>query len=79
MSENNEQGKIEIDITIGINNGGPIICGVLGRVRLAFDVAGEAVEIASKMNFYGIPGFIQITETTYNIVKYQINEVERKR
>lgn len=70
LSEDNRIGKIKFDIKIGINSGGPVICGVLGRIKPSFEIVGDVVNIASQLNRYCLPGFIQISDSTYNNVKY---------
>ena len=70
LSEDNRIGKIKFYIKIGINSGGPVICGVLGRIKPSFEIVGDVVNIASQLNRYCLPGFIQISDSTYNNVKY---------
>ncbi|OHT03469.1 Adenylate and Guanylate cyclase catalytic domain containing protein [Tritrichomonas foetus] len=57
-------------ITVGLNTGGPINCGILGHTRPVFDIIGDSVNVASRMNSSGIPGLIQITESTYEDIKF---------
>jgi class 3 adenylate cyclase len=49
---------------IGINSG-PAIAGVIGTAKFHYDLWGDMVNIASRMESQGEPGHIQITQTTY--------------
>jgi guanylate cyclase len=62
-----ENGK-RVHIRVGINSG-PLVAGVVGRRKFQYDVWGEAVNIASRMESQGIPDQIQITGVTYNLIK----------
>ncbi len=53
---------------IGINSG-PAIAGVLGFKKFAYDVWGDTVNVASRMESQGMPGRIQITQDTYELIK----------
>lgn len=54
----------DLGIRIGIHTG-HVIAGVIGISRYQFDVWGEAVNVASRMESSGLPGRIQVSETTY--------------
>lgn len=56
------------DIRIGINTG-PVVAGVVGTKKFAYDVWGDTVNIASRMESNSQPGRINISENTYNIIK----------
>ncbi|MGF1536172.1 MAG: adenylate/guanylate cyclase domain-containing protein [Elainellaceae cyanobacterium] len=57
------QGR-PLSIRIGINTG-PVIAGVIGRKRFVYDLWGDAVNIASRMESQGEPGGIQVTEAVW--------------
>lgn len=58
-----------IRLRIGINSGA-VIAGVIGRTRFIYDLWGDAVNIASRMNSHGLAGEIQVTESTYQLLRY---------
>ena|GEM_PF-1060601 len=59
-----------LSIRIGINTG-PVVAGIIGRKKFVYDLWGDTVNIASRMESHGIPGGIQVSETTHNYLKNQ--------
>ncbi len=53
---------------IGLNSG-PLIAGVIGRRKFIYDLWGDAVNTASRMESHATGGAIQITEATYELIK----------
>ena len=58
-----------LHLRIGINTGGPVVGAVIGIKKFAYDVWGDAVNIASRMESHGQPGHIHVTAATYERLK----------
>lgn len=70
------KGEVFFEARIGIHTG-PIIAGVVGVKKFAYDIWGDTVNIASRMESSGQVGKVNISENTYQLVKDQFNFEER--
>ncbi|NJN72766.1 MAG: DUF3365 domain-containing protein [Limnothrix sp. RL_2_0] len=64
----NKKNGIHIALRIGINSG-PVVAGVIGTKKFIYDLWGDAVNTASRMESHGVPESIQVTEETYQLLK----------
>lgn len=71
----NEQ---EWTIRIGINSG-PVVAGIIGTRKFSYDLWGDTVNIASRMESYGQPGRVHVSEATKNLLagQYDFEPVEQ--
>lgn len=71
--ENLQRDKIDkglpyFQVRIGIHTG-PIVAGVVGTKKFAYDIWGDTVNLAARMESSGAPGKLNISQTTYELVK----------
>ena len=66
--ERNITGIEGWELRIGIHTG-PIVAGVVGKRKYAYDIWGDTVNIASRMESSGEAGRVNISSTTYSFIK----------
>jgi adenylate cyclase len=65
-----------LGLRIGIDTG-PVVAGVIGRSRFGYDLWGDTVNTASRMESHALPGTIQVTERTRDLLADRF-ELERR-
>jgi guanylate cyclase len=76
LRKRTEEGGEQYEIRIGIHSG-PVVAGVVGDRKFAYDIWGDTVNLASRMESSGETGKINISGATYELVKEKVHCVYR--
>uniref|UniRef100_A0A3Q1HY80 Adenylate cyclase type 1 n=1 Tax=Anabas testudineus TaxID=64144 RepID=A0A3Q1HY80_ANATE len=76
LDEINYQSYNEFVLRVGINVG-PVVAGVIGARRPQYDIWGNTVNVASRMDSTGVPGKIQVTEEVHRLLNTNYDMVCR--
>lgn len=68
LQQRENEGKVVFEIRIGIHTG-PVVAGIVGVKKFAYDIWGDTVNIASRMESSGEAGKVNISGSTYELVK----------
>ena len=72
LEDRNSKNEIQWKMRIGIHSG-PIVAGVVGKKKYAYDIFGDTVNTASRIETNGEVGKINISQTTYDLIKGKYN------
>ena len=62
------QGGWDLQMRIGSCTG-PVIAGIIGQNKFIYDLWGDTVNTASRMESHGVPGRTQVAATTYELLR----------
>ena len=68
MHQRESISEIPLKLRIGINSG-TVVAGIVGTTRFHYDVYGDMVNTASRLESHGLPGKILVGRPTYELIK----------
>ena len=75
-AKRDEEGKVRFDARIGIHSG-PIIAGVVGAKKFAYDIWGDTVNVAARLESQSAAQKINISDSTYQLIKEHYQCIRR--
>jgi adenylate cyclase len=77
VNDFNKKQGLDFSVRIGINSG-PVIAGVVGKKKYAYDLWGDTVNVASRMETSGAPGQIHLSDNTYRLISDKYSFTRRE-
>ncbi|MBK9285857.1 MAG: HD domain-containing protein [Sphingobacteriaceae bacterium] len=72
LHERGKRSKIKWEMRVGVHSG-PLVAGVVGTKKFTYDIWGDTVNTGSRMESNSEPGRINISQTTFDLIKHQFN------
>jgi class 3 adenylate cyclase len=69
IEDTNSALDISLAIRVGINSGGPLVAGVLGTDKPLFDILGDTINVAARLQSTDVAGNVQVSESTYKLTQ----------
>jgi PAS domain S-box-containing protein len=70
LEDVNQKLGANLQVRVGANSGGPVLAGVLGTDKPVFDIIGDPINVAARLQTTDVPGKVQIPQSTYELVAH---------
>jgi adenylate cyclase len=67
LARYNDRSRYQLEVRIGVSSG-PAVAGVIGKRKFLYDLWGDVVNVASRMESHGVPGRIQVADATRRLL-----------
>ena len=74
LAEYNKSAKIQFNIRIGLNSG-PVTAGIIGRTKFIYDVWGDTVNVASRMETAANAGGIRVSQSVFKKIDSKVHGI----
>ena len=78
LEEVNIKLNANLQLRVGANTGGPLLAGVLGTDKPVFDIIGDPINVAARLQTTDVPGKIQIPKSTYDLICEEDFKIEER-
>jgi len=72
LQQDFQVNEMHLEVRIGIGTG-PVVAGVVGKKKFIYDLWGDTVNLASRITSEGVPGIVQVDETTYRKLRHSFD------
>jgi class 3 adenylate cyclase len=78
LDDVNQALSATLQVRAGVNSGGPVIAGVLGTDRPVFDIIGDPINVAARLQTTDVPGKVQIPQSTFELIQGGHFKIEQR-
>jgi PAS domain S-box-containing protein len=78
LDDVNQKLGANLQVRVGANSGGPVLAGVLGTDKPVFDIIGDPINVAARLQTTDVPGKVQISQATYELILHVDFKIEQR-
>jgi PAS domain S-box-containing protein len=78
LDDVNQVLNASLQVRVGVNSGGPVLAGVLGTDKPVFDIIGDTINVAARLQTTDVPGNVHIPQSTFELIQNGDFKIERR-